>query len=77
MNENLRAGDLVEALPDTTAALWAEGRTGRIAEVRDPKPYSSNDSNNLVRWGDDPILLGFRPSELTLVVCQTEQEVLE
>lgn len=70
MDETLRAGDLVEAIPDTTAALWAEGRIGRVAEVRDPKPYSGNGSNNLVRWGDETILLGFRHHEVRKIERQ-------
>lgn len=64
---DLRAGDIVTAVASTTSALWAEGRTGRVAEVRDPKAYSGNDSKNLIRWGDDPILMGFRPDEVIKV----------
>jgi hypothetical protein len=64
---DLRAGDTVTAVAGTTSALWAEGRTGVIAEVRDPKPYSGNDSKNLVRWGDETILVGFRPDEVEKV----------
>lgn len=63
----LKPNDLVEAIPGTTSAMWAEGRRGRVAEVRDPAAYSGNDSKNLIRWGDDPILLGFRPSEVVKV----------
>lgn len=60
----MRAGDRVRAIPGTVAAMFAEGRLGTVAEVRDPKGYSGNDSNNLIRWDGDSILLGFRPEEV-------------
>lgn len=63
----IRVGSKVVARPDTTAAMWAEGRTGVVAELRDPRPYSGNDSKNLIRWGDEIILLGFRPEEVEVV----------
>jgi len=50
---SLKAGDKVVAIDGTIAALFAEGRVGVIAELRDTKAYSGNDSNNLIRWGDD------------------------
>lgn len=60
----IRAGDTIKARTGTTTDLFAEGREGVVAEVRDPKPYSGNNSNNLVRWGNDSILMGFTPSDV-------------
>lgn len=65
--ENLRVGDRVAALPDTTAAIFSEGRIGKIAELRDPRAYSGNDSKNLVRWGEETILMGFSPEDVRKV----------
>lgn len=65
---NLKAGDKIIALPNTVSAIWAEGSVGIVAEVRDPKPYSGNDSNNLVRWQNgEGILLGFSVHDVELV----------
>ena len=63
----LKAGDKVKAIQGTVAAMWSEGQVGTVLEVRDPKPYSGNDSNNLVRWGEDGSRLGFRHSEVELI----------
>lgn len=63
----LKAGDRVRAIQDTRAAFWAEGRIGTIAELRDPVSYSGNDSNNLIRWDGDVILIGFDPYEVELL----------
>lgn len=59
-----KVGSRVVALPSTTSSIWAEGRVGVIAELRDPKEYSGNDSKNLIRWGDDTILMGFNPNDI-------------
>lgn len=60
----MKYGDIIEALPGTSAAAMSEGRLGKVVEVRDPHAYSDNDSRNLVRWGDDPILCGFHPEHV-------------
>ena len=62
----LRVGDIVSALAGSVASMWAEGRLGVIVELRDPKGYSGNDSNNLIKWEGDTINLGFRPCEVRL-----------
>lgn len=65
INTPLRAGDRVTAVAGTTSAIWSEGTVGVVAEVRDHKPYSGNDSKNLVRWDEGRgILMGFRHSEV-------------
>ena len=70
-----RTGDKVKAIQGTVTALFAEGRTGTIAEVRDPKAYSGNDSNNLIRWGDDSCLMGFRQEEVEIDLSHSKNEV--
>ena len=60
-----RIGSRVRAKPGTVAAIFAEGTIGVIAELRDPKAYSGNDSNNLIRWENgEGILFGFRLDEV-------------
>ena len=63
----IRYGDTIEAIPGTVAAMSAEGRLGRVVEVRDPKGYSGNNSNNLVVWGDDIIYTGFHMDQVRKV----------
>ena len=53
MNIKLKTGDRVEALPDTRAFFWSEGREGTVRRV-----HESGDGG-LVSWGDDPTTLGF------------------
>lgn len=62
---SIKVGDRVKALPNTVAMIWSDGRAGTVKEVVDPKPYSGNDSNNLVRWDGSEINLGFRHNEVT------------
>lgn len=65
---DLRYGDRVEALPGTTSALWAEGRTGVVVELARPTHLSWDaGSCNLIRWGDETIVMGFRPDEVRKV----------
>lgn len=63
----LKYGDKVKAIDGTTAAIFAEGRTGVIAEVRTDNRYSWNTSQNLLRWGNENILMGFRHDEVVLI----------
>lgn len=63
----MKYGDTIRALPGTVAYMSSEGRTGKVVEVRDPKPYSGNNSNNLVRWDGDTILMGFHPEQVEVV----------
>lgn len=57
-------GDIIKAITGTTTDLFAEGREGVVLEVKDPKSYSGNDSNYLVRWGNDSVVMGFTPSNV-------------
>lgn len=59
----LRFGDLVTAKPGTTSALWSEGRVGVVVGLTDPR-YGGP---NLVRWGDDLVLMGFNPRDVEKV----------
>lgn len=67
IKSEVRCGSRVVAKPNTIAALFSEGTVGFVAELRDPKNYSGNDSRNLVRWDDGAgILMGFRLDEVEL-----------
>lgn len=63
----IRSGGIIKAIQGSTDDIFAEGRSGVVAEVRDPKPYSGNSSNNLVRWGSDEILMGFDPNNVEVI----------
>ena len=67
MNQNLKSGDRIKALPGTITEVLSYGQIGVVAEVRDPKGYSGNNSNNLVRWGAEEILMGFTPEDVTKI----------
>jgi hypothetical protein len=62
----MKYGDRVRAKAGTLAEIWSEGNEGVIVEMRDPKSYSGNDSNNLIRWDGSSINIGFRPEEVEL-----------
>jgi len=73
----LRFGSIIRAKPGTVAALFAEGTFGLVVEVRDPKGYSGNDSNNLVRWqnGADTTV-GFHPEQVEEVEVKDHHKIL-
>lgn len=60
----LKVGQRVRAKRGSVSEIWSEGGLGTIAELRDPKGYSGNDSNNLIRWDSSQILMGFRQDEV-------------
>lgn len=53
----------MRALAGSVAAIFAEGRVGRVAEVKRPE-WGRDAGQNLLRWGDEPILMGFSPDEV-------------
>lgn len=75
MCQKLKSGDRIRAIEGTVSALFADGRDGTVAEVRDPKGYSGNNSNNLVRWDGSIILMGFHPDQVTLVTGDSDEPV--
>jgi len=64
----MKSHDKIKAKPGTAAAIMSEGQIGIVMEVRDPKGYSGNNSNNLVRWGTDEICCGFHPEDVEVVI---------
>ena len=60
-----KVGDKVIAYPNSTSEIWSNGTVGVIAEIRDERAYSGNDSNNLIRWNNgEGILVGFHPNDI-------------
>jgi hypothetical protein len=65
---DLKIGDRVTANVGSVDAIFAEESIGVVAELKDPKPYSGNDSNNLVRWKNgEGILMGFDPNDVSKI----------
>ena len=68
MSKRITYGSVVKAKPGTVAEIFSDGTNGIVAELRDPKPYSGNDSNNLIRWNDGKgSLMGFRIDEVEVI----------
>jgi len=68
MSKRITYGSVVKAKPGTVAEIFSDGTNGIVAELRDPKPYSGNDSNNLIRWNNGKgILMGFRIDEVEVI----------
>jgi len=63
MNDELKTGDIVRAIPNSIADIFAEGRKGVIVDTLRHDKHGSLGSN-LVVWGNDGCHLGFRPAEL-------------
>lgn len=58
---SIKFGDVIEALPDTTCALFARGTLGTVAETPD------SSGRGLVRWHHgERILMGFYEKDVKL-----------
>ena len=62
---DIRFGDTIRAIPGTVTAIFAEGRTGVVAQT--PVPTNDGGARGLVRWGDDVILMGFHAENVEVV----------
>jgi len=60
----MRYGDLIKAIPGTVCDMFAEGRIGKVVEVKNRGDVYSN---NLVIWEGDTIVMGFHLEQVTKV----------